>query len=824
VTILTGTDQIANTFNATPTTILLSGQTADASDVTSPTGLAVADFNRDTLPDLAVSAKHGVAVLVNMSTPGNQTTPGTVAFGSATVLSTTPTTSVATGSLDHSVFQTDQSPVPDIVATDTVDGQVLVFQNTDVSAATTPTFSAATLFAAGTSPVAVNVADLNGDGLGDIVVANDVATNATLTVLLNTTVFKPSGTETISFAPAQSYLVPGANPVALALGDSNLHHLQDAALADSTSDTFAVVPALTAGTFRSPSDVAWLQGVYLQLLNRPADTGAFNSWLPQLTAGDQAFIQGPGGSVSPVLSVTDLDSTNENFQVTFPAQVLDGTYTLTVGGVSDFSGNVMVGRYTQPFGVSTSDDGHFVSGLYHTLLGTTDAGGLSPADPPGGTGGRPADNSALLFATQVDAARSKVLSLFTPGYVTSAENVNNDINTLYMKFLHRPAGPSDLASWNAGIEAGTFSEQELTVILCSSQEYFDNNADNNGTWLNQMYEDNLGRPDTGDPGATQFLNYLNANSGTPQQGYQARQVVTGGIVFSGEGLGRTVYDTFVRFLDRAPTAAESQQWITTLNQPSGLKGPLNPYQQLETTLVTSSEFFAAAGNTTRGWVTALYSKLLQRATVDPNGGEVNTLLGAIINQPTFASARQTVINAILSSTEYQGRVVAYDFITYLKRSASASDIAGFVAITPPAGQRRDDYWLSLILGGGEYSGSTTNAAWLSKVYHDLFNRSVDGGTANPFLVQLNGGTSRQQVALELLTSPEYRWDLTAALFDRYLDRNKTLPQTGNGSTGVADDPEVNSISSLFNNGGTQEQAVAAVLGSQEFFLDPHSYP
>src|SRR5262245_26626071 len=79
--------------------------------------------------------------------------------------------------------------------------------------ATTPSFSAATNPGAGSGPVSVAVADVNGDGKVDLLVAN--ATN--VLVLLNQTA---AGATTPSFAGAQNFSAIG-NPDAVAAVDVN---------------------------------------------------------------------------------------------------------------------------------------------------------------------------------------------------------------------------------------------------------------------------------------------------------------------------------------------------------------------------------------------------------------------------------------------------------------------------------------------------------------------------------------------------------------------------------------------------------------------------
>ena len=94
------------------------------------------------------------------------------------------------------------------------------------------------------------------------------------------------------------------------------------AVANSTTDTEAVILGLTPGTFRASTDRSWLQAIYSQVLHRPADQTAFNTWLPQLAPFSLVSMQGPLGSTSP-LAITNVDpSTNTTFQLTFASQAI----------------------------------------------------------------------------------------------------------------------------------------------------------------------------------------------------------------------------------------------------------------------------------------------------------------------------------------------------------------------------------------------------------------------------------------------------------------------------------------------------------------------
>jgi hypothetical protein len=115
-------------------------------------------------------------------------------------------------------------------------------------------------FPAGASPIAVAVGDLNKDGHPDLIVANYVNPNGTISVLL--------GNGDGSFGPPTSYAV-GPNPQSIALGDFNNDANLDAAVANG--DTVSVLLGNGDGTFAAPQDV--LVGPY----NRRVAIGDFNN-------------------------------------------------------------------------------------------------------------------------------------------------------------------------------------------------------------------------------------------------------------------------------------------------------------------------------------------------------------------------------------------------------------------------------------------------------------------------------------------------------------------------------------------------------------------
>ena len=168
----------------------------------SPQSVAVADFNGDGRPDVAVAnnGNHTVGVLLNA---------GNGSFG--------PLASYNINNSPVEVISADLNGdgKPDLmVVNNTSPGTVTVLLN-----AGNGTFAAPSAYSVGNNPSGVVAADLNNDGFPDLVVTNK--TDSTVSVLLS----NGNGT----FLPATSVTVP-SSPLAITAGDFNGDSNQDVAV------------------------------------------------------------------------------------------------------------------------------------------------------------------------------------------------------------------------------------------------------------------------------------------------------------------------------------------------------------------------------------------------------------------------------------------------------------------------------------------------------------------------------------------------------------------------------------------------------------------
>ena len=176
---------------------------------------------------------------------------------------------------------------------------------------------------------------------------------------------------------------------------------------------------------------------------------------------------------------------------------------------------------------------------------------------------------------------------------------------------------------------------------------------------NQLYVTNVYKlllnrlPDTG------FVFWVLAlnNGATPAS-------VVLGIEGSGEYLNDQVFALYSHYLGRTADSAGAQFWTNFL-----LAG--GTLEQVAEGLVSSNEFLAGHGGTNQGYVTGLYSLVLNRTPSQAESSGWVTLLNA-------GTSRLSVADDFLTSQEYRADLVQTDYMIYLKRSADSGGLTSWI--------------------------------------------------------------------------------------------------------------------------------------------------
>jgi hypothetical protein len=408
-----------------------------------PTALAVGDINGDGRPDLAAAntpyyqnTTQLASVLLNGTPPG---TPMPF-FAPEQLLP------VANGPSDVTLADLNGDGKPDLIVANSGNDNLSALENLTPAGSSSALFAPRLNLPVGYSPSGVAAADINGDGEMDLLATN--ASDGTVSVLLNTTA------PVISHGSATGTIV-----------ETGPRH---DVVVDGTSGNDLLVLNRTPGGGIGDISYALNGGAPVSLTGVTSVTfyGLDGNDTVDLIAGNVApLVAGPG----PVLfdggtgsNTVIVDAVAQSVRTVPDGITVADVQRVTFAGVSSvqinnaIAINAMAGpdtgdRATALGGLTPNE--RFVQALYLAELGRP--GSLVELDGwaqrfSGGSG----DQASIAFAIQ-----------------HSEEARTHLVGSWYVSYLGRQGAASELAGWVSAMEGGQTNEQVLAAIF-GSAEYF----------------------------------------------------------------------------------------------------------------------------------------------------------------------------------------------------------------------------------------------------------------------------------------------------------------------------------------------------------------
>jgi hypothetical protein len=192
----------------------------------------------------------------------------------------------------------------------------------------------------------------------------------------------------------------------------------------------------------------------------------------------------------------------------------------------------------------------------------------------------------------------------------STEHDIQFVTNAYAEYLQRTPDAAGLTAWVSGMQAGTYSDEQVEALFLSSPEYLAHHGGIGSTWIRSLYHDVLGRT----PSAAEVEGWLDGlNAGT------SPAAVALAFTTSLERAQQRVRADYATYLGRAPRQDEVDLWA------NGLRGGLSN-EDLVAGFIGSPEYYLnqqKGRDNAAAWVAQAYHDVLFRAA---GAGEINLWL------------------------------------------------------------------------------------------------------------------------------------------------------------------------------------------------------
>ncbi len=786
-----------------------------------PTSAAVADFDGDGVPDLAVAAETATVNVFTHQVTYSSTLQIFRGRGDGT-FTTPPAYTTTVGSYPSALVtgQFNGDGRTDLVVVNnnhdgTGSNTVQVLLNQSSPGAVNFISGLGSLIVVGSHPLFAAVGRFNGDANDDLAVTNggtQAAPGSTVSVLLG------QGTGGFAADPNSPYTV-GLNPSGIAAGVFTSSGLQDLVVANTGSNTVSVLLnqlGTTTGLSVSPSPAAYGQAVTLTATvsattgsatpggavvfrdgaatlgsaTLSGGTATYTTAAFQLAVGGHsltAVYQGDAGhsgstsavqgeTVNPAATTTSLAASpnpsayGQAVTLTATVQVTGAGSGTPTGTVTFQDGGVSLGRGTLAGGTATYTTTAFqlaVGGHSLTAVYATDgnySGSTSPAAGQTVTG--------IATSTSVTSSANPQLAGQAVTFTATVTNPGGSgVPTGSVEFFDGTTdlGPGVAQGGSGASAAWTFTTAGLAVGTHTIE------ADYRHTGT---FQDSSGT-------VSQTIgNALNA-AAAPEI------VTTAGASFTGVAAS---------FTDLVPGAVASDltatiDWGDGRSSSGGVAA--NRSGGFD---VTGSHTYAAEGRYTVS------------VSIHDNHGDsatsANTAHVARTTPPPPGPIMVAIAYGLTNSAEYYTNFVTSAYQTYLHRDPDAQGLAGWVQ--GMLGGITDEQLEAYFIGSAEYiaskgAGPGNWAPWVESMYLDLLGRTPTQQEVDQWVAGLNAGISTTYVAHGFAASAERETLRVTADYEKYLGRMPTAD-------------EVNQWVQGFEGGLRNEYVIAGFVGSAEYFL------